>query len=225
MRGEGTSTRGEQPGFTLVEFAIALVIFGLLVGGILQGMELLNNSRIKQSAGEFQAISTAYASYQDRYQALPGDDGPLAAVQARGGEWASVTSAGDSSGELAVELEDAWNAQGEQAAFWQHLRAAGFVAGDPSLVGVKAQPPNAFGGRMGIITANSHFDLAGLKLCMSQIPGRAVSALDLQLDDGAPRTGDLRANEAVRGEHTKPDNNTPTAAYSETGIYTICKRI
>ena len=78
---------------------------------------------------------------------------------------------------------------------------------------------------MGIITANSHFDLAGLKLCMSQIPGRAVSALDLQLDDGAPRTGDLRANEAVRGEHTNPDNDTPTAAYSETGMYTICKRI
>lgn len=225
MHEEKTSTQSEQSGFTWMEFAIVLVIFGLLVGGILQGIELINNSRIKKSAGDFQSIATAYVSYQDRHQRLPGDDGPLASLQARSGEWASVTKAGNANGDLDIALDDTWHASGEHAAFWQHLRAAGSIPGDPSKEGVASQPRNAFSGLMGITTARSHNGLAGVKMCMSQMPGKAAAALDLQLDDGAPRTGDLRANQGIRSQDTDPDNNNPPAAYSEAGEYTICKRI
>ncbi|OYY22119.1 MAG: prepilin-type cleavage/methylation domain-containing protein, partial [Thiotrichales bacterium 35-46-9] len=37
----------QQKGFTLVEMAIVLVIIGLLLGGVLKGQELIDNSRIK----------------------------------------------------------------------------------------------------------------------------------------------------------------------------------
>jgi len=217
--------RRNQSGFTLIEIAIVLVIIGLLIGGILQGTELIDNSRIKKAASDFQGISTAYVSYQDRYQRLPGDDGNLATVQARGGDWARVTRAGNNNGALAINLNATWNGGGEHAAFWQHLRAAGYISGDPSLIGVASQPRNAFGGLMGMTTATSHNGLAGVKMCMSQVPGKAAAAMDLQVDDGAPRTGDLRGNQGVSGQNTNPNNNNPPAAYSEANEYTICKRI
>jgi prepilin-type N-terminal cleavage/methylation domain-containing protein len=225
MREHRAPRQGIQSGFSLAEFAIAMVIFGLLVGGIFQGIELLNSSRIQRSVADFQSISTAYVSYQDRYQQLPGDDGPLASLQERGGDWAVVTLAGNRDGELNVGLEETFSGGGEQAAFWQHLRAAGFVEGNPSLAGRESQPGNAFGGRIGITAASTHRDLAGLKLCMSLMPGKAASAMDLQLDDGAPRTGDFRASLSPRGQSIAPDNNNPPATYEEAEDYTICKRI
>src|SRR5436189_6124876 len=66
------STEG---GFTLVEIAIVLVIIGLLLGGILKGQEMITQAKIKNVINDFNGISVAVTSYQDRYRALPGDDG------------------------------------------------------------------------------------------------------------------------------------------------------
>ena len=61
-------------GFTLVEIAIVLVIIGLLLGGILKGQEMITQARIKNVINDFNGITAAINSYQDRYRALPGDD-------------------------------------------------------------------------------------------------------------------------------------------------------
>ncbi len=66
--------RQAQSGFTLVEIAIVLVIIGLLLGGVLKGQELIEQSKIKRVVNDFNNISAAFATYQDRYKALPGDD-------------------------------------------------------------------------------------------------------------------------------------------------------
>ena len=63
-----------QSGFTLVEIAIVLVIIGLLLGGILKGQEMITQARIKNVINDFNGITAAYFSYQDRYRAIPGDD-------------------------------------------------------------------------------------------------------------------------------------------------------
>src|SRR2546427_10556260 len=63
-----------QAGFTLVEIAIVLVIIGLLLGGILKGQEMITQARIKNVINDFNGITAAINSYQDRYRALPGDD-------------------------------------------------------------------------------------------------------------------------------------------------------
>ena len=55
-----------QCGFTLVEIAIVLVIIGLLLGAILKGQEMITQARIKNVINDFNGISAAYASYQDR---------------------------------------------------------------------------------------------------------------------------------------------------------------
>ncbi len=214
---------GRQQGFTLIEIAVVLVIIGLLIGGILQGTELIDNSRIKKAGGDFQGVATAYVSYQDRYQRIPGDDGNTAALQARGGDWASVTG-GNNNGALYARRTQTFTGGDENDQFWQHIRAAGYISGDPSLVTSAALPRNAFAGLMGVTTENVQGNLGGLKLCMSQVPGKAAAALDLQTDDGAPDTGDLRANVGTTGTNTAPATAAATT-YSEDNEYTICKRL
>ena len=66
--------KARQGGFTLVEIAIVLVIIGLLLVGVLQGQEMIENGKVKNLANNMKGVSAAYYAYQDRYQAVPGDD-------------------------------------------------------------------------------------------------------------------------------------------------------
>src|SRR5690349_20631839 len=68
------SRNSAEAGFTLVEIAIVLVIIGLLIGGILKGQEMITQAKIKNLINDFNGITVAVTSYQDRYRALPGDD-------------------------------------------------------------------------------------------------------------------------------------------------------
>jgi len=51
-----------------------LVIIGLLLGGILKGQEMITQAKIKNLINDFNGVTVAVVSYQDRYRALPGDD-------------------------------------------------------------------------------------------------------------------------------------------------------
>lgn len=215
-----------QKGFTLVEIAVVLVIIGLLLGAILQGTELIENSRIKKASSDISSISAAYLSYQDRYKRLPGDDGPnLAALTARGGDWATVTQFGNNNGVLTARLQDTWNGNNEHDNVWQHLRAAGYIAGNPADAGAAALPKNAWGGLMGITVDAMGGGLNGTKMCMSQVPGKSASALDLQLDDGLGNSGRLRATLGASGVNTNPTNVALAAPYNESSVYTICSAL
>ncbi len=66
--------RSTEAGFTLVEIAIVLVIIGLLLGGILKGQEMITQAKIKNIINDFNGVTVAVTSYQDRYRAIPGDD-------------------------------------------------------------------------------------------------------------------------------------------------------
>lgn len=219
------STINAQSGFTLVEIAIVLVIIGLLLGGVLKGTELIENSKVKRAVGELQGVATAYHSYIDRYGRMPGDDGQLATLQARGDAWADITRAGNNNGVLSVTLDQTFNGGGESTGFWQHLRAAGYIKGDVTLQFSQSPPSNAFNGRVGVTTAPMGNGLKGVKACLSRVPGKAAIALDNQLDDGMGQKGSVRATLGTEGENTIPDTNALAAEYSEAEEYTVCLKI
>lgn len=213
-----------QSGFTLVEIAIVLVIIGLLLGGVLKGAELIENSKVRKATSELNGTAAAYYSYQDRYGRIPGDDGPVATLTARGTSWASV-GAGNNNGALAVALNQTWNGGGENQEFWQQLKAAGFITGNPADTGVAAMPRNAFGGLLGITTAAMGNGLNGVKVCLSQVPGKGAVTLDTQLDDGLGTTGKIRATLGASGVNTNPTNAALAAPYNEDNFYTLCMQI
>lgn len=211
-----------QKGFTLIEIAIVLVIIGLLLGGVLQGQQLIENSRVKSATNDFNGISAGAFSYQDRYGRLPGDD--PGALAARGASWATVV-AGDGDGAVDALAANTFNgAAGEGDDFFQHLRAAGFISGDPADTGAAALPQNPFGGLIGVTNESILNGLLGLKVCMNNVSGSSAIALDTQLDDGAGPSGRLRA--ADNSTTAVPTTGTTAgAAYSEDGLYIVCYRI
>src|SRR5258706_14626672 len=109
-----------ESGFTLVEIAIVLVIIGLLLGGILKGQEMITQAKIKNVINDFNGVTAAVNSYQDRYRALPGDD--LTAA----GRWAGA-QAGSGNGQFDApacvynEVPAAPPGMKECNLFWVHL--------------------------------------------------------------------------------------------------------
>lgn len=219
------SIQRKQSGFTLVEIAIVLVIIGLLLGGVLKGQELIENAKIKSATADLNGVTASYQSYIDRFRRIPGDDGPtLATLKARGGNWNNITAFGNNNGVLAVSAAQVFTAGGEEVAFWQHLKAAGFISGNVSDAGVNALPRNSFNGLMGVGTGvTPATGVAAPSVCLSQVPGKSARALDTQLDDGLPGTGSVLATQGAVAANTAP--GVAAAAYSDDQVYTVCRTL
>jgi prepilin-type N-terminal cleavage/methylation domain-containing protein len=221
-----------QSGFTLVEIAIVLVIIGILLVGVLQGQEMIQNARIKTAKAGLDGVSNAYKAYVDRFNRIPGDDGNTAAMVARGANWANVVG-GNSDGYLTVTAANTFNtAAGESGALWGQLRAAGFLqTGDMSSAALAALSPlNPWGGRYGITpivgAAGTTLGFPDTKVCMSHVPGTAARGLDSQFDDGNPATGFTRATlnaTVLPAAGTAP--GVAAAAYVDENTYTVCSRL
>lgn len=213
-----------QAGFTLVEIAIVLVIIGLLLGGVLKGQEMIENAKIKNGVNDMNGVTAAYNSYVDRFRALPGDNGPLATLQARGGAWTTITAGGNNNGIVAITAAQVFTGGGEGVAFWQALKAAGFISGNPADVGVAALPRNAFNGLTGVGTGvTPTAGVAKPSICLSQVPGKAARAIDTQLDDGVSNRGGVLSTLGAAGANTAP--GVAVATYNDDNIYTVCRTL
>jgi prepilin-type N-terminal cleavage/methylation domain-containing protein len=218
-------TTVRQAGFTLVEIAIVLVIIGLLLGGILKGQEMITQARIKNVINDFNGITAAYASYQDRYRAMPGDD---AGAQAR---WTLGAPAAPSTPGNGT-VDGTYNAptaavEPESRLFWWHLRQAGFIPGATAPPAQAAnQPTNALSGMIGAEngTGVATMGLTALVICSANIPDKIAIAVDTQTDDQSSTTGSVRA---MLQAASNPAIGAAGPAYAETGAnqYLMCKGV
>ena len=79
MRGRSYHSRRNDRGFTLVEIAIILVIIGLLVAGVLQGQQLIQNARVR-------SVEAAVGRYLEALRTLGVYDRALIIVTSDHGE-------------------------------------------------------------------------------------------------------------------------------------------
>jgi prepilin-type N-terminal cleavage/methylation domain-containing protein len=208
-------------GFTLVEIAIVLVIIGLLLGGILKGQEMITQAKIKNVISDFSGISAAYYGYQDRYRAIPGDDAQAAT------RWSSAavsTTPGDG---VVAGKYNSQTVTDESRLWWDHLRRAGFVAGNGT-----QQPFNAVTGIIGVQTGNaagstSLGGFGGLIACSAGLPDKIAIAVDTQMDDGLVATGTVRGQMHAAGPNPDVNAAADASAYAETGtnVYTLCRAL
>ena len=185
--------KNNQAGFTLVEIAIVLVIIGLLLGGVLKGQELINSAKVKNFATDFRNIPLFIYGYQDKFRAMPGDDG--AASTHVSGATIATTPAGTVGNGV---INGAWNsttATDETYLFWQHVRLAGLAAGSTDLTSPDYLPKNADGGAIGI-TSGVNTPITTLKgsyiICSAGILGKFAKQLDITMDDGNTASGSVQ---------------------------------
>lgn len=223
--------RFRQGGFTLVEIAIVLVIIGLLLGGVLKGQEMIENSKIKSIVNDMKAIQAAYNGYVDRYKAIPGDE-TAATMAARG--WTGAAG-GNGNGVLAITVAQTFTNGGEQAAFWRGLRASGLVQGDPTAAANAAGLPRHSGGGLIGISADPAgvYGQNGVSVCAAGLTTKQAAGVDALIDGALPATQIGNNVGAVRGANAVANPLAPTtaaaagAAYDETGVnaWTVCMRI
>ena len=187
--------KSQQSGFTLVEIAIVLVIIGLLLGGILKGQELINSAKVKNLANDFRVIPTYIYAFQDKFKALPGDDAQVAAHVS--GAAPATTPAGVLGNGV---INGHWNsttATDESFLFWQHVRMSNLAAGPTDVTDATYRPTNAVGGHIGISSTTATPQITGMtgtyQVCSKGVLGKFAVQLDVQMDDGQPCTGSMRA--------------------------------
>lgn len=63
----------KHKGFTLIEIAIVLVIIGLLIGGVLKGLTVLQSASDKDVIAAVRDVQAATLAFKAQYGFLPGD--------------------------------------------------------------------------------------------------------------------------------------------------------
>ncbi|MBU0858953.1 MAG: type II secretion system GspH family protein [Alphaproteobacteria bacterium] len=125
----------KQSGFTLVEVAVALIIIGVLIAGVLSGMMLYESSRRSASYIRVETFSRATDEFIAQYAALPGD---MANAQSRllpcdnnpagscrNGNGNAVVGRAEQN--MFYSANPGAGEEDETTQFWYHLQAAGLI--------------------------------------------------------------------------------------------------
>lgn len=152
----------KQTGFTLVEMAVVIIIIGILVGGLIKGREMIDNSRVNATAAQALSIRTAIRAFQDQYDQLPGD---MVGGRERLPNCDSAMCNGNGDGQIGDAYLENHPRQvmlngsqplAERTLLWVHLKEAGYITGISNSVSRNA--PLQFGETHPL----SHFSTRGV---------------------------------------------------------------
>jgi len=211
----------QMSGFTLVELAIVLMIIGLLIGGILRGQELMENSRVNALIQQVKAYQGAKVTFMDAYSSLPGDL-PTATTRIPGCNAATPNICGNGNGNglvgepgsTAVQAGLTTMPQIETSYFWKHLALTHLISGvTPSAVITttdwgQTHPASKTGdgGFTIFYSTQAHDWGVGHRIRLQMAPrspgGKGTSPIspirarqvDLKMDDGRSSVGDVTAD-------------------------------
>lgn len=205
-------------GFTLVELSIVLVIIGLLVGGILAAMSIIDTARIIKTVKQIQQFDIAVANFKTRYNALPGDS--------------VVTGTGNGDGNLEAAGGYPTFFDGEISRFWVDLNQSGFMpevvfsSSPPGFSDLDYQsytarniPKAGIGKKAGVVAFGTSSSTVGegdgtgnnfygftyytSPFLSSHLPSgitaQQILAIDTKLDDGNVTTGAVLNNDGLNG--------------------------
>lgn len=196
-------------GFTLVELAIVITIIGLLIGGVLKGQELLQNARMTTFASQTKSFNAAVTVFKDIYKSIPGDIvNPGTLIEGCSTTWCNISGNGD--GLIGTK--------NEVNAFWLHLGGAKLLSGVKmdatwsagGSVWEPVSPPTPFGGLYGIANSfsipstdwpnglNGHY-VNAMGGSRGFLPLVDLAKIDLKMDDGRPRYGDVMTLNNISG--------------------------
>lgn len=134
--------RGVSRGFTLAETAIAMVIVGVLIGGVVKGTQMIQDGRMKASVVQLGMVKTAVEQFHTAFKGLPGDiaDGDTriagcgAACKNTGpnaGDGKIGSPTWDMTAFQSASIADAASATdaGETVVFWRELAQSNLLPG------------------------------------------------------------------------------------------------
>jgi prepilin-type N-terminal cleavage/methylation domain-containing protein len=216
--------RSKANGFTLVEIAIALIIIGLLLGGILRASELITTARVRGLISQQDGIRAAYYGFLERFREIPGDYSQATF------NIAGATQNGNGNGQIEISATP-----NETILAWEHLSRAGFLAGTYTYNAMESDTTslkNRYGvylqlvydGIYGAGTVAMPNPLKHNIKSGSQIPVDIVAEMDRKIDDGAPNTGTFQFSRyRGNGAAAPTDGSTAapacTSATTPTGIW------
>lgn len=228
------SMRRSEQGFTLVELAIVMVIIGLLIGGILKGQELIANAKISGTVTQLKGLDAAMNTFQDKYNALPGDMVDAATRLPNCGTGTCVNGLGG--GTIAGVLAAPAAVGNEQVLAFIHMSAADLISGiEPNGAAPvnfgQALPTVKAGGGMWLgygtpgntnAQANRHYavlngTVADVGATTGALSPTTAAQIDRKLDDGQPKSGNFQ----IDGTNCA-SGNAVNATYQENNTTAVC---
>jgi prepilin-type N-terminal cleavage/methylation domain-containing protein len=200
-----------QNGFTLVELAVALMIIGLLIGGILKGKELILNSEVTATGAQMKNFQMAVESFKNTYRAFPGD------MLSPGTRLPNCTSSpcnipGNNNRMVGLDM----GLTTENTNFFVHLKAVDLIP--DTKLSSSGWPMIPLGGQAMLIYLSPNWG-AGITQQKSahylhttgteRLPCERIPPYDKKYDDGKPNTGDivLHPSSARAGDGVSYDPN------------------
>lgn len=132
----------QRDAYTLLELATVVAIIGLLIGGVMTGREVIQQSKIQRTVNSMSQIQQAVTGFVDQYNGYPGDLKNAATVlPAPAGGPAVINGNGNNTieGNVACGFggpssPDCGDFVGERAQFFFHLSLTGLLPGfyDPT---------------------------------------------------------------------------------------------
>ncbi len=188
-----------QNGFTLVELAIALMVIGLLIGGILKGQEMIENARITKFIQTIKSYEAGVRTFKSTYKQLPGDM-PSPSTRLANCTSAPCSVGGNDNGRIGDNAEEVVN-------FWEHMNRANVISpvtietsfsnANFGVVTNVLGPGNLFVSRHGptiLGEPNGNYLVMGYMFDWPYgggLSGKRASRIDQKMDDGVAMTGDF----------------------------------